>query len=90
MHSPFLCGHRRSNRVAALMACVVALPMSMQAVVFIRSAVAEPAAREMSVKEIRELVDEAEKLLGRPLSHGMSCCAAARVHCPVLLLANKM
>ena len=68
MHSPFLCGHRRSNRVAALMACVVALPMSMQAVVFIRSAVAEPAAREMSVKEIRELVDEAEKLLegGKP------------------------
>jgi hypothetical protein len=50
------------------MACVVALLLSMQPVVFVRSAVAEPAAREMSVKEIRELVDEAEKLLedGKP------------------------
>ena len=34
--------------------------------------------------------EEAEKLLGRPLSQGMMCCAAPRIHCPVLLLANKM
>jgi hypothetical protein len=34
--------------------------------------------------------EEAEKVLGRPLSQGMLCCDAARIHCPVLLLANIM
>ena len=68
-------GHFRPDRAAAIMICVAVVFMPLAAIVWVGPAVAEPAASADAVKEVRETLDAAEKLVG----DGKPGKAAARV-----------
>ena len=80
MHSQSLRGHLRLDRAAAVMICVAAVFMPLAALVWVGPAAAEPTASADAVKEVRETLDAAEKLVedGKPGKAAASVADAAK------------